>query len=437
MEFQCFLHPGEKAVESCLNCGRHYCSDCLNQVGDTQAFLCNEEICNRKYKVVEELLNDPFVKSMRERNLYAEGREKKDLVREAEVLLNDPIIGQYLKKYLKGKEIDFKIFATEFIEDKGAFDLTAPSDIDNALTLFKALKLETLKNTKDDKSNENIVEFASNDIDAQVLLTRLSAYASVFRDDMRKLQKIIAEKGKSLNYIQLILALNCLIRLELTEWFVFMEPVYESISQMTNIDKETIIKKVLIINRFVNVERDVYFENIILPILVKHLFEKFSMTFTSGEIALLIAKCTEKEEEVAELEDFEKNLGIKNVTPVIEDNFDDFDGYQFENHLNKLFSSMGYAVVNTKLSGDQGADLIISKGGIKTVVQAKNQTSPVSNVAIQQVVASVNYYAANKALVVCTSTYTKSAIELAISNNVELWDRQRLKQIVKDINMRK
>jgi restriction system protein len=108
------------------------------------------------------------------------------------------------------------------------------------------------------------------------------------------------------------------------------------------------------------------------------------------------------------------------------ENIDSMDGFEFERFLTKLYSHMGYKVEHTKLSGDQGADLIIEKFGERTVVQAKRYSGAVSNSAIQEAVAAKAHYNSCKAIVVTNSYFTKSAMELASSNQVELWDREVL-----------
>ena len=91
---------------------------------------------------------------------------------------------------------------------------------------------------------------------------------------------------------------------------------------------------------------------------------------------------------------------------------------------------MGYSAIKTPKSSDQGADLIISKDGEKTVVQAKRYSGKVSNKAIQEIVASKKYYNVKRALVVTTGEYTKSAFNLAQANDVELWDRTKLDSLL-------
>jgi len=86
-----------------------------------------------------------------------------------------------------------------------------------------------------------------------------------------------------------------------------------------------------------------------------------------------------------------------------------------------------------KVTGDQGADLILSKDGEKIVVQAKKYAGKVSNKAVQEIAAAKKYYNADRAMVVTNSAFTKSAIELAFSNDVELWDGRKLKTIIEDL----
>lgn len=111
---------------------------------------------------------------------------------------------------------------------------------------------------------------------------------------------------------------------------------------------------------------------------------------------------------------------------------DYMNGYQFQSFLNALFEKIGYIVEKTNLSHDQGADLLISKFGEKTIVQAKRHKENVNNRAIQEVTAALKHYKADKGIVVITSSFTKSAIELAESNNIELIDRKKLKMLIQD-----
>lgn len=127
-----------------------------------------------------------------------------------------------------------------------------------------------------------------------------------------------------------------------------------------------------------------------------------------------------------ELDLFEKRLasGDTRVSSVAQ--VDLMSGYDFERFLKRLFESMGYRVEHTRLSGDQGADLVASKAGEKIVVQAKRFSGKVGNEAVQEAVASIGYYSADRAMVVTSSYFTRQAIELARANGVELVNRDRL-----------
>jgi HJR/Mrr/RecB family endonuclease len=115
----------------------------------------------------------------------------------------------------------------------------------------------------------------------------------------------------------------------------------------------------------------------------------------------------------------------------IED-LDKMTGVEFERFLKTFFERRGFLVTTTKISNDQGCDLILQKLGEKTSVQAKRYIGTIGNDAIQQVVASLKYYKCDLALVITTSKYTKAAEKLAEANHVELWDREILKKKLKE-----
>lgn len=80
-----------------------------------------------------------------------------------------------------------------------------------------------------------------------------------------------------------------------------------------------------------------------------------------------------------------------------------------------------------------GADVIANKDNIKYVIQAKFYNNPVGNKAVQEVVASIGMYKANKGIVVTNNTFTSSAIELAHANDIELVDGQKIEEYKKII----
>ena len=117
------------------------------------------------------------------------------------------------------------------------------------------------------------------------------------------------------------------------------------------------------------------------------------------------------------------------------DDVDLMNGKEFEGLSAKLFTAMGYHTEITKQSGDQGLDVIATKGNSKIGIQAKCYFSSVGNSAVQEAVAGKSYYRVNKVIVVTNNFFTQSAIELAKANEVILWDRVILKEKLNDYNI--
>ncbi len=140
-----------------------------------------------------------------------------------------------------------------------------------------------------------------------------------------------------------------------------------------------------------------------------------------------------------EIENFKKHMELERFAKKLEDSnsitmqdIDSMPGHEFENFLKTLFEKQGYKVELTKLSNDQGADLIVSKFGEKIVVQAKRYSAKVSNTAIQEAVAAIKHYGVDRGIVITNSRFTRSAIELAKSNNIELIDRDKLEKLIRE-----
>ncbi|MDZ5471878.1 restriction endonuclease [Bacillus sp. 31A1R] len=118
------------------------------------------------------------------------------------------------------------------------------------------------------------------------------------------------------------------------------------------------------------------------------------------------------------------------------DEIDKMDGIQFEHYLAELFKKQGYRVEVTRSFGDYGADLVLKKENHRIVVQAKRYKSNVGVKAVQEVKSAVSHYDANEAWVVTNSGFTKQAYTLAQSNNVRLFDRDDLINMIIELNPR-
>lgn len=109
---------------------------------------------------------------------------------------------------------------------------------------------------------------------------------------------------------------------------------------------------------------------------------------------------------------------------------DKMDGHEFEDYLKAHFEKIGYHCKNVGSNGhDYGVDLVISKNGIKTAVQAKRYNGSVGIKAVQEIVSGKDYYDCDHAMVVTNSRFTSSAINLADKCGVELWDREKCKRV--------
>lgn len=155
------------------------------------------------------------------------------------------------------------------------------------------------------------------------------------------------------------------------------------------------------------------------------LLKEQSISTNDEETSLLLHEIKDEielkhfEEELKTPEEF---IGLKDI--------DNLTGFEFEEYLKLLFKKMGYKAKNTSLSHDQGADLIIERFGETIVVQAKRYTDKVGNKAVQEVVASIAHYQAQRGIVVTNNEFTDSAIKLAETNNVRLIDRYQLDNLI-------
>ncbi len=55
---------------------------------------------------------------------------------------------------------------------------------------------------------------------------------------------------------------------------------------------------------------------------------------------------------------------------------------EFEQFLREVFLALGYEVAMTKVTGDQGIDLIVSRDGMRIAVQVNGYFSSVGNEAV-------------------------------------------------------
>lgn len=101
-------------------------------------------------------------------------------------------------------------------------------------------------------------------------------------------------------------------------------------------------------------------------------------------------------------------------------------GYDYEDECAEWLSLNGFEKVEiTKKSGDQGIDIIAYNDGKKYGIQCKHYKGKVSNKAVQEAHTGAAYYNCDVAVVMTTGHFTQSAINLAHSINVKLWQKIR------------
>ena len=119
-----------------------------------------------------------------------------------------------------------------------------------------------------------------------------------------------------------------------------------------------------------------------------------------------------------EMNNQEKNLTEKKVIKK--------KGRILEEECLIILTQRGWDTHTTPITGDQGADLIATRGPIKLIIQCKDYKSNVGNSAVQEVHAAKSYFEGNLAAIVARKGYTKAAKSLAKSLDVMLLTIEQL-----------
>ena len=138
---------------------------------------------------------------------------------------------------------------------------------------------------------------------------------------------------------------------------------------------------------------------------------------TSIEIKALLAR----EEAIKNL--VEDGVNVESI--------DQMTGVDFEKILIRKLQKIGFRVTETPGSGDYGADIILDdEDETRFIIQCKRFSSRVNLKAVQEVVAAMKHYSADYAIVATNNEFLKSAVELAKSNDVELWAGTKIMQVL-------
>ena len=93
-------------------------------------------------------------------------------------------------------------------------------------------------------------------------------------------------------------------------------------------------------------------------------------------------------------------------------------GVQFEHFVKDELVALGWQVRHIGGAGDQGADLIASRSGVRVAVQCKLYSKALDNKSVQEVVAGRKFHDTQAAVVISNQPFNKSAAALAKANDV-------------------
>jgi HJR/Mrr/RecB family endonuclease len=106
-------------------------------------------------------------------------------------------------------------------------------------------------------------------------------------------------------------------------------------------------------------------------------------------------------------------------------------GPDFERFLAEVFLFLGYAVRPTGKTGDQGVDLIVSRGPEKVAVQAKCYSGTVGNWAVQEAFTGMTVHGCHRCAVITSSTFTASARNAAAATGCILIEGHQIGSLIR------
>ena len=119
--------------------------------------------------------------------------------------------------------------------------------------------------------------------------------------------------------------------------------------------------------------------------------------------------------------------------PTIIFTVDEMSGNDFEHFCADLLYRNGFTYAEvTSSSGDHGADVLAVRNGIQYAIQCKRSDSKIGNKAVQEAFTGKAFYKTDIAVVLTNNYFTKQAINDAARIGVELWDRDFLKEMLKN-----
>ncbi|MFT9399658.1 restriction endonuclease [Acetobacter sp.] len=111
----------------------------------------------------------------------------------------------------------------------------------------------------------------------------------------------------------------------------------------------------------------------------------------------------------------------------------DMNPFDYERYCARLLRQLGWEAIATSECGDQGADVVASRGNTRIILQCKLYTKAVGNDAVQQVAAARQHYGARYGAVVSNAPYTIPAQQLAKTNKIFLLHHDELQRFIRRV----
>lgn len=105
----------------------------------------------------------------------------------------------------------------------------------------------------------------------------------------------------------------------------------------------------------------------------------------------------------------------------------------FEEFVAEIFEAMGYEVERVGGAGDEGADLVARRNGMRAVVQCKYHTrGVVGSPELQKFLGTIHHTRSHQGFFVTTRTFSLAAEKFVAEHPIELIDGPRLVELVQE-----
>jgi len=109
------------------------------------------------------------------------------------------------------------------------------------------------------------------------------------------------------------------------------------------------------------------------------------------------------------------------------------NGKEFEKELANIYDMHGYTVDLTPSTGDQGIDLILSKNGIRKIVQCKAHSKPVGPATVRDLYGTLIASKAHSAILASTSGFTKGVYSFVNGKRIELISLDNIIELAEEV----